>query len=309
PPGSRLDDLLQAIERTTTDEQDVPRVDLDVFLLRVLPSALGRYRRGGLFADLQQRLLHPLARNVPGDGGVLALAGDLVDLVDVDDPPLALGHVEVRRLQQAHQDVLDILAHVARLGQRGRVDDGKGHAQGSRERLREQRLAHTGRADQQDVRLIELDLVPAGRLLVDPLVVVVDGDGEGALGVLLTDDVLVERFLDLAGSRERRRRAGRLLLLLLREDLVTQRDALVADVNGGSGDEPLHRVLRFAAEGAAEVLVARHGLQPRKERTGFTAARAAAKSQISVSASECCTSTTSPLRVMTLSMRPYSRAS
>src|SRR5690606_10546440 len=113
------------------------------------------------------------------------------------------------------------------------------------------------------VILSKLSVFAAGGLLIDPLVMVVHGDREGTLRVLLADHILVQRVLDLPRRGQRRRRTGRLLLLLLRKDLVAQRDALVADVDGGTGDEPLHRVLRFTAEGAAEVLVARHGLRPR----------------------------------------------
>ena len=76
-----------------------------------------------------------------------------------------------------------------------------GHVEDAGEGLGEQRLAGAGRADQQDVRLLELDLVDlvAG---VDPLVVVVDGDREDLLGPLLADHVLVERVLDLVRVRE-----------------------------------------------------------------------------------------------------------
>jgi hypothetical protein len=51
----------------------------------VLAAALGRHVRHRALDDLEQRLLHALTRHVAGDRGVLALAGDLVDLVDVDD--------------------------------------------------------------------------------------------------------------------------------------------------------------------------------------------------------------------------------
>jgi len=39
---------------------------------------------------LQQRLLHAFAGHVPGDRGVVGLARDLVDLVDIDDARFAL---------------------------------------------------------------------------------------------------------------------------------------------------------------------------------------------------------------------------
>jgi hypothetical protein len=62
-------------------------------------------------------------------------------------------------------------------------------------------LPRTGRADEQDVGLLELDVVGAALLVarLQTLVVVVDGDGEHLLGVLLTDDVLVERRAISAG--------------------------------------------------------------------------------------------------------------
>ena len=122
---ARLDDLLQAGEGAADDEQHVGRVDLDELLVRVLAPALRRHRGGRALQDLQQRLLDALAGDVAGDRRVLALAGDLVDLVDVDDAGLGLLDVVVGGLDQLEQDVLDVLADVAGLGQRGGVGDGE----------------------------------------------------------------------------------------------------------------------------------------------------------------------------------------
>ena len=89
---------------------------------------------GRALEDLEQRLLHAFAGDVTGDRRVLGLAGDLVDLVDVDDPGLGLLDVVVGRLDQLQEDVLDVLTDVARLGERGGVRD------------RERDLAAAGRA-------------------------------------------------------------------------------------------------------------------------------------------------------------------
>ena len=174
------------------------RVDLEELLVRVLAAALRRHVGDRALEDLQQRLLDALARHVARDRRVLVLAADLVDLVDVDDALLALLDVAAGRLQQLEDDVLDVLADVARLGERRRVDDREGDRQQLGERLREQRLAGAGRADEQDVRLRQLDVVAAARLLLDldALVVVVDRDGQLLLRPLLADDVLVEELLD-----------------------------------------------------------------------------------------------------------------
>ena len=54
----------------------------------------------GAFDDLEQRLLHALAGDVARDRRVVALARDLVDLVDVDDAALRALDVVVGVLQQ-----------------------------------------------------------------------------------------------------------------------------------------------------------------------------------------------------------------
>ena len=174
--------LLEPDERAAADEQDVGRVHLDVLLLGVLAAALRRDVGDGPFEHLQQGLLHALAGDVAGDRDVLAGLADLVDLVDVDDAALGGLDVEVGGVQQLEQEVLDVLADVAGLGQRGGVADGEGHVEDPGQGAGQQGLAAAGRADQQDVRLVDLDVL-VGLLAVDqPLVVVVDGDGQDLLG-------------------------------------------------------------------------------------------------------------------------------
>ena len=248
-----LDDAVEAHEGAAADEQDVRGVDLEELLLRVLAAALGRHARHRAFDDLEQRLLHALARDVARDRRVLALARDLVDLVDVDDPALRLLDVVVRVLEQVEDDVLDVLADVAGLGERGGVGDRERHVEDLRERLREQRLAGAGGAEQQDVRLLELHLAHEG-LVLDAPVVVVHRDREDLLGAVLPDHVVVEQGLDLVRLGRPRGLAARLLLpVLLRDDVVAELDALVADVDGGARDQLADLALALAAEGAGEI--------------------------------------------------------
>src|SRR6478736_6076141 len=253
-----LDDLLEPGEGTTHDEEDVGGVDLDELLVRVLATALRGHRRGRALQHLEQGLLDALAGDVARDRGVLRLAGHLVDLVDVDDARLGLLHVVVGGLDELEEDVLDVLPDVAGLGQRRRVRDREGDVEHPGEGLREVGLATTRRTDHQDVGLGDLDHVvlrlaadglEAG---LDALVVVVDRDGEGLLGVLLADHVGVEELEDLP-------RLGQLLEAdlgtlgqLLLDDLVAQLDALIADVDVGASDELLDLLLALSAEIALE---------------------------------------------------------
>ena len=101
---------------------------------------------GGTLATVPSRIFSsacctPSPRDVAGDGRVLALAGDLVDLVDIDDAVLSQLHVKIRRLQQAQQDILHVVADIAGLGEGRRVGDGERHLQDAGERLGKEGLA------------------------------------------------------------------------------------------------------------------------------------------------------------------------
>src|SRR5437899_5655496 len=59
PPGAGLDDLLEPVEGAAADEEDVPRVDLDVLLLRALAAAPRRPAPGRGLRELGESLLAP----------------------------------------------------------------------------------------------------------------------------------------------------------------------------------------------------------------------------------------------------------
>ena len=68
--------FFEASEGATTDEQDADGIDLQEFLLRMLAAALRRHTRHRALHDLEQRLLHALARYVAGDRRVVGFAGN-----------------------------------------------------------------------------------------------------------------------------------------------------------------------------------------------------------------------------------------
>ena len=135
------DHLLQTDESSAADEENVGGVNSRKFLMRMLASTLRRNVCDGAFEELQQSLLDAFAGDVTRDGGVLVLAANLVDLVDVNDALLGAVDVTVGSLQQLQDDVLNIFADVAGLGQGGCVYDCERHVQNLGESLREERLA------------------------------------------------------------------------------------------------------------------------------------------------------------------------
>ena len=185
----------------------------------MLAAAGGRNACHRALKDLKQRLLNALARNVAGDGEVLGLAGDLVDLVHVDNANLCALNVAIGGVDELEQDVLHVLANVTGLSKRGGIGDGKRHLEDARKRLGEQGLAGTSGTEQQDVGLGELHLihiivelrvqaVVKGRkrsaTLNHAAVVVVHGNRHGALGVLLAHNIGRKLVIDLVRRRHMR---------------------------------------------------------------------------------------------------------
>ena len=90
-------------------------VYLEEFLVRVLASSLRGYVCYGTFKDLQQCLLHTLARHVSSDRWVFVLAANFVDLVDINDAALTLFDVSAGGLKQLEDDVFHVLTDIASL--------------------------------------------------------------------------------------------------------------------------------------------------------------------------------------------------
>ena len=187
----------------------------------MLAAAGGRNAGHRALKNLKQRLLNTLARNITGNGEVLGLAGDLVDLVHVDNAHLRALNVAIGSIDELEQDVLHVLAHVTGLGERGGVGDGKRHLEDARERLGQQRLTGTGGAEQQDVGLGQLHLVHIvvklaaharglvkgghrGAALDHATVVVVHGHRHGALSVLLAHNIGRKLVINLVRRRHMR---------------------------------------------------------------------------------------------------------
>ena len=204
--------------------------------------------------DGRTRIAH--AQRRIGVVDVLDLGGPVlifVYLVDIDDAALRQLNVEVCRLQQAQENVLDILADIARLGERGRIGNGERNVQDFGERLRKERFAAARRADEQDIALLQLHIGVAA--VENALVMVIHRHGQGDLRLILTDDITVHIFLDLF-RRGQMIGNGQLgaagLIHLLVQDRAAQLHAFVADIGIRSGHDALDLCLRLAAEGASD---------------------------------------------------------
>ena len=124
----------------------------------------------------QQGVEHPLL------GGGLGLIAQPLH------GPLA-GHLD-RRVGQVADDGLHVPPHVAHLGELGRLDLDEGGVGQLGQAPGDLGLAHAGGADHENV--LGRDLRAHGLRDLGPAPAVAQGHGHGALGLLLTDDMLVE---------------------------------------------------------------------------------------------------------------------
>ena len=81
--------------------------------------------------------MHAFARDITSNGWIIGFARDFIDLVDIDDAALSARHIEIGGLDQAQEDVLDILTNIARFCEGGSVRDAERHIQNLGERLRQ----------------------------------------------------------------------------------------------------------------------------------------------------------------------------
>jgi hypothetical protein len=135
------------------------------------------------------------------------------------------------------------------------ISDRERHVQHAGECSGQFGLTAAGWTKQQDVGLRQLNLLGLRVLAstgLNSLVVVVHRNGELLLRLVLADHVLVKERMDLAWPRQLVEPNFAGIGEFLFDDLVTQLDALVADIHTWTSDELLDLLLRLPAEGTLQ---------------------------------------------------------
>ena len=109
----------------------------------MLATALRWHIHHRSLKQLQQTLLHTLARHIACDTWVIRFASNLVDLIDKDDTFLGFLHVVIRLLQQTCEQTLHIFAYITCLSQHGGIHNGERHLQQLSNRASQEGLTRT----------------------------------------------------------------------------------------------------------------------------------------------------------------------
>src|SRR5215471_4373440 len=89
-------------------------------------------------------------------------------------------------------------------------------------------------------------------LVIEPLVVIVDGDREHLFGVILANDVIVENLANFTRGWNPIARLHQRGFVLLANDVHATFDTFITNENGRAGNELTHFVLALAAERAVQ---------------------------------------------------------
>ncbi len=130
--------------------------------MRVLASALRGDVRHGTLQKLQSACCTPSPETSRVMEVFLALAGNLIYLINVDYAALGALHIKIRRLKELEDDVFHVLADITGFGERGGVGNGERHVEHLRKRLGEERFAAAGGTYEQYVALLQLNIRLAG---------------------------------------------------------------------------------------------------------------------------------------------------
>ncbi|OAV65007.1 hypothetical protein Barb6_03019 [Bacteroidales bacterium Barb6] len=198
-PASYL--AVDTVEGTATYKKDILCIYRNCLLVGMLATALRRDVHDRTFQQFQQSLLYTLPAHVTGDRGVIPLAGNLVKFINKDDAALGSRHVIVGNLQQAGQQTFNVLSHITGFGEHRSINNGKGHMQQLGYRPRQQCFPRTGSPHHNNVGLLYFHIVRR-HLLRDALIMVIDRHGKPSLGVILSDDILIQKRLDTLRLRQ-----------------------------------------------------------------------------------------------------------
>ena len=87
---------------------------------------------------------------------------------------------------------------------------------------------------------------------------IVYGNGQSLFSFVLTDDVFIQNSLDvfwLGQIRSCRHAFSQRFLVVLVQHLLAELDALVADIDAATGNQPAHLAFTLAAERAGKVVI------------------------------------------------------
>ena len=205
--------------------------------MRVLSSTLRRNIGNRALEDLQECLLYAFTADISRDRGVLRFLRDLIDLIDIDDTSLGRLDIIVCSLKKFQKDILNILTDVTCFRKCGRIRDRKRDIQRTRQCLGKKCLTTPGRSDQKDITLCKFDIVCRIKLREYTLIVVIYRDRKCLLRLLLSDDILIERSLQLGRCRKMifRTCAGAFCGFdsdfVFRKDRLTDHHTLITDID------------------------------------------------------------------------------
>mmetsp|Transcript_6440 Transcript_6440/g.12722 ORF Transcript_6440/g.12722 Transcript_6440/m.12722 type:complete len:458 (+) Transcript_6440:232-1605(+) len=150
-----VDDVFEAGEGSSADEEDVGGVDLDEVASGVFPSWLLGNIDDVALDDLQERMLNSLPGDIATDADISSRFANLVRFVEVNDSFLASFQILSAFEVELEQNTLNILANIPRLRQTRGIGNDQRDINQLGQCFDQQSLPGASGTDDDDVALIE----------------------------------------------------------------------------------------------------------------------------------------------------------
>ena len=223
----------------------------------MLSSALRRNRCNGSLNDLQKRLLNSLSGYISGNGRILRLSCDLVNLININNTMLCTFNIAICCLNHFQEDAFYIFPHISGLCQSCRICDGKRNIQYLCEGLGKQSLSASGRSKHQNITLLQIHAQI--RTCHDPLVMIVYSNRKNLLCLVLSDYIFIKECLDLLWCQKIdiiKFSSVIIVFKLFFYNLRADLDTLITDISAVRPcDQLSHLRLRLITEGASYYII------------------------------------------------------
>ena len=153
------------------------------------------------FQQLQQTLLNTFTTNITSYRRIVSLTGNLINLINKDNASFGFSHIIISNLQQTCQQAFNVFAYITGFRQYRSINNRKRHFQQFGNRTSQQRLSSTSATYHDDIGFFNLHIILSW-LLQQTFVVVIHGNRQITLGIVLANHILVKELFNLNRLRK-----------------------------------------------------------------------------------------------------------
>ena len=163
-------------------------------------TAFGRYIDNRSLEKFQQCLLNTFPRNIAGNRRIIAFTSNFINLINKHNALFRLALVIIGRLKKSRQNAFHIFSDITCFCQYGSINNRQGHIKHFGNRFGDEGFSCSRFSNHQDVTFLYFYIAFG---LKQAFVMVIDGNRQYLFGVILTNNIIIQKCFDLLGITQR----------------------------------------------------------------------------------------------------------